>query len=112
MLGKILNISSEYNPHIKNLKKISSNKKNHNLFFCEGEFFFKAALENNWNIQTIAINIDIDFNDMILNFINNCILKGVFVIGVNKKILSKLSGNRNNQNMVFTVKKKFFRSMI
>ena len=91
MLGKILNITSLKNPII-----------------CEGNFFLKSAFENKWEIQTLVINSNISFSREITKIINDCILKNVKVISVDKKILSKLSNNNNAQNIIFKVKKKKF----
>ncbi|MDC3096704.1 RNA methyltransferase [Alphaproteobacteria bacterium] len=110
MLGKILNITSLQNPVIKNLTKIirGNNQNEVNSFICEGEFFLKSAVDNNWEIQTLVINPNISFSSEIDNIINGCILKNVKVVSGDKKILSKLSNNKNAQNIIFTVKKKKF----
>ena len=110
MLGKILNITSLQNPIIKDLTKIirGNNKKEIKSFICEGIFFLKSAFENKWEIQTLVINTNISFSTEITKIINDCILKNVKVISVDKKILSKLSNNNNAQNIIFKVKKKKF----
>ena len=110
MLGKILNITSLQNPIIKDLTKIirSNNQKEIKSFICEGNFFLKSAFENKWEIQTLVINSKISFSTEITKIINDCILKNVKVISVDKKILSKLSNNNNAQNIIFKVKKKKF----
>ena len=110
MLGKILNITSLQNPIIKDLTKIirSNNQKEIKSFICEGNFFLKSAFENKWEIQTLVINSNISFSTEITKIINDCILKNVKVISVDKKILSKLSNNNNAQNIIFKVKKKKF----
>ena len=92
MLGKILNITSLQNPIIKDLTKIirSNNQKGIKSFICEGNFFLKSAFENKWEIQTLVINSNISFSTEITKIINDCILKNVKVISVDKKILSKL----------------------
>ena len=110
MLGKILNITSLQNPIIKDLTKIirSNNQKEIKSFICEGNFFLKSAFENKWEIQTLVLNSNISYNSEITKIINDCILKNVKVISVDKKILSKLSNNNNAQNIIFKVKKKKF----
>ena len=109
MLGKILNITSLQNPIIKDLTKIirSNNQKEIKSFICEGNFL-KSAFENKWEIQTLVINSNISFSTEITKIINDCILKNVKVISVDKKILSKLSNNNNAQNIIFKVKKRNF----
>ena len=110
MLGKILNITSLQNPIIKDLTKIirSNNQKEMKSFICEGKFFLKSAFENKWEIQTLVINSNISFSAEITKIINDCILKNVKVISVDKKILSKLSNNNNSQKIIFKVKKRNF----
>ena len=110
MLGKILNITSLQNPIFKDLAKIirGNNQNELNSFVCEGEFFLKSAYENKWEIQTLLINSNISFNIEINKIINDCILKNVKVVSGDKKILSKLSNNKNAQNIIFKVKKKKF----
>ena len=110
MLGKILNITSLQNPIIKDVTKFirGNNKKEIESFICEGNFFLKSAFENKWEIQTLVINANINFSSEITKIINDCILKNVKVISVDKKILSKLSNNNNAQNIIFKVKKKKF----
>jgi len=95
LLGKILNITSLQNPIIKDLTKIirSNNQKEIKSFICEGNFFLKSAFENKWEIQTLVINSNISFSTEITKIINDCILKNVKVVSVDKKILSKLSNN-------------------
>jgi len=110
LLGKILNITSLQNPIIKDLTKIirGNNKNEIKSFICEGNFFLKSAFENKWEIQTLVINSNISYSTEITKIINDCILKNVKVISVDKKILSKLSNNNNAQNIIFKVKKKKF----
>jgi len=110
LLGKILNITSLQNPIIKDLTKIirSNNQKEIKSFICEGNFFLKFLFENKLEIQTLIINSKISFITDIIKIINDCILKNVKVISVDKKILSKLSNNNNAQNIIFKVKKKKF----
>ena len=108
MVGKILNITSLQNPIIKDLTKIirGNNQNEVKSFICEGEFFLKSAFVNKWEIQTLVINSNISFSTEITKIINDCILKNVKVVSVDKKILSKLSNNNNAQNIIFKVKKK------
>ncbi len=108
MLGKILNISSLQNPIIKDLTKIirGNNQNEIKSFICEGEFFLKSAFKNQWKIETLIINSNISFSIEINRIINDCILKKVKVVSCDKKILSKLSNNKNAQNIIFKVKKK------
>ena len=110
MLGKILNISSLQNPIIKDLTKIirGNNQNEMKSFICEGEFFLKSAFKNQWEIETLIINSNISFSIEIKRIINDCILKKVTVVSGDKKILSKLSNNKNAQNIIFKVKKKKF----
>ena len=110
MLGKILKITSLQNPIIKDLTKIirANNQNEIESFISEGEFFLKSAFENKWEIQTLVINSNISFNSEIIKIISGCILKNVKVVNVDKKILSKLSNNKNPQNIIFKVKKKKF----
>ena len=110
MLGKILNISSLQNPIIKDLIKIirGNNQNEIKSFICEGEFFLKSAFNNQWEIETLIINSNISFSTEINRIINDCILKKVKVVSSDKKILSKLSNNKNAQNIIFKVKKKKF----
>ena len=110
MLGKILNISSLHNPIIKDLTKIirGNNQNEIKSFICEGEFFLKSAFKNQWKIETLIINSNISFSIEINRIINDCILKKVKVVSCDKKILSKLSNNKNAQNIIFKVKKKKF----
>ena len=60
------------------------------------------------NEPSLLINSNISFSKEITEIINDCILKNVKVISVDKKILSKLSNNNNAQNIIFKVKKKKF----
>ena len=110
MLGKILNITSLQNSIIKNLIKIirSNNQNKVNSFICEGEFFLKSAVDNNWEIQTLVINSNSNFSLEINQIINDCLSKNVKVVSGDKRILSKLSNNKNAQNIIFKVKKKKF----
>ena len=110
MVGKILNISSLQNPIIKDLTKIirGNNQNEIKSFICEGEFFLKSAFKNQWKIETLIINSNISFSIEINRIINDCILKKVKVVSCDKKILSKLSNNKNAQNLIFKVKKKKF----
>ena len=110
MLGKILNISSLQNPVIKDLTKIirGNNQNEMKSFICEGEFFLKSAFKNQWEIETLIINSNISFSIEIKRIINDCILKKVTVVSGDKKILSKLSNNKDAQNIIFKVKKKKF----
>ncbi len=110
MLGKILNITSLQNPIIKDITKIirGNNQNAIKSFICEGEFFLKSAFKNQWEIQTLIINSNICYSTEINRIINDCILKRVNVVSGNKKILSKLSNNKNAQNIIFKVKKKKF----
>ena len=110
MLGNILNSTSLENSIIKDLTKIirGNNQNEIKSFICEGEFFLKSAFVNKWEIQTLVINSNITFSFEITNIINDCILKNVKVVSGNEKILSKLSNNKNAQNIIFKVKKKRF----
>ncbi len=110
MLGKILNITSLQNPIIKDLAKMirGNNQNEIKSFICEGEFFLKSAFENKWEIQTLVINSNTIFNPEINKIINDCVLENVKVVSVDKKILLKLSNNKNAQNIIFKVKKKKF----
>jgi len=110
LLGNILEITSLQNSIIKDLVKTleGKNKNKTDVFICEGEFFLKSAFENNWEVQTLIINSSISFNSEITKIIDDCILKNVRIIAVNNKILTKLSNNKNPQNLIFTAKKKTF----
>ena len=110
MLGKILNITSLQNSIIKELTKTLNckNKNKIKSFICEGEYFLISAFKNKWEIKTLIINSNTSFNLEITKIIDNCIFKGVKVISTNRKILSKLSNNRNSQNIILEVKKKNF----
>ena len=114
MLGKILNIKSLQNDIIKDLIKTleGKNKNKINSFVCEGEFFLKSAFENKWEIKTLLINSNITYSLEITKIINDCLLKDIKVISVDKKILSRLSHNKNPQNIIFKVKKKNFHLVI
>ena len=108
ILGNILTIESLKNNLIKKIFKLTKKKYRYlnQMFIAEGEDFLVEAIKNNWEIEYILLDRDVNLSNIIVRLINNYQNENLKIIRANKEILTKLSSNNNNQNLIFVSKLK------
>ena len=108
ILGNILNIEILKKNFIKKIFKLTQKKYRYlnQMFIAEGEDFLVEAIKNNWEIEYILLDRDVNLSNIIVRLINNYQNENLKIIRANKEILTKLSSNNNNQNLIFVSKLK------
>ena len=105
MLGQFLNaeiITSKTNSTIVKIAKLT-NKKHRNeykLFACDGVKLFEEASKFNVKIEYIILKNDVDFDEKIVEKIEQCRQSGAKVLCVNSQIFEKLTVENAPQGII------------